>query len=230
MPAGAFAAPAAFLYTQFNHSFLAFFESGDAQARLLRHSCCALAFAAPRLLLLTSVPPTLVTTSDPCRSPRCPTFPMQLWSLPGGQRLATLAGARLPASCNGIYVSEDQRLMFVYCAPPEAASGGSGSGGSASSGSGSATAAAAVVPAAGGSVRVFDLLRGRQVAAVQAPPPPPPPDLPGCSNGAAAATPEARRAAAAAAALRHVSALYYDQPTHRLYTGTADGRVQAWGL
>lgn len=79
-----------------------------------------------------------------------------------------------------------------------------------------------------GGVRVFDLLRGRQVAEVTAPPPPPPGPLPGAATKADAR--EAQRAAAADAALCQVTAVLYDEASHRLYTGGADGRVQAWWL
>lgn len=156
----------------------------------------------------------------------------QLWSLPGGERLATLEGVRLPATCNGIYVSDCQRLMFLYSAPPEAASGGGGDGGDGTGELGpaaapaSAAAAAAAQAVESGSVKVFDLLHSRQVAAVKAPPPSPALGLPGC----AATVPRTHLEAAAAAALQHVTALFYDERTHRLHTGTAGGRVQAWGL
>ena len=44
--------------------------------------------------------------------------PLQLWSLQG-ERLASLAGTRLPraAAVNSVYVSNSQDLLFAYCAP-----------------------------------------------------------------------------------------------------------------
>lgn len=172
---------------------------------------------------------------------------LQMWSL-RGECLATLAGATLPASAvNLIYVSESQEALFIYC-PPEinSSAGNSSSGGNSSSstsdsrpaaagpqapeadgltesgrgvGAGGASASSGSSAAGQGCIRVYDLLRGCQVALVQQAAPAP---------GSGCATQGARQAAVAA--LRHISALFYDEDTHRLYTGSADGRVQAWGL
>lgn len=80
--------------------------------------------------------------------------------------------------------------------------------------------------AALGCIRVYSLLTGRQVAVIQQRLPwkeqrPWPPS---------AARRQERLAAAAAAALKHVTSLLFDEHTHRLYTGTADGRLQSWAV
>ena len=158
---------------------------------------------------------------------------MQLWNF-AGERLATLPGVALPGAStnNTIYVSNPQDLMFVYCPPASTSSGGvdgavaAGSGGPVTGNSGPAA------PSGQGCIRVFDLQVGRQVALVQQQPQPQQGGEPGSKavEGHEAAAAGAAAARAAEAALQHVTGLYYDGSSHRLYTGTADGKVQAWAI
>lgn len=78
-------------------------------------------------------------------------------------------------------------------------------------------------PGSLGCVRVYSLLRGQQAAMVR--------PLPFADRDAAPGQRRAsiRRAAQAAAVLCRTTALFYDQHTHCLLTGTVDGTVQAWG-
>lgn len=166
---------------------------------------------------------------------------MQLWNFQG-ERLATLAGAALSTTANTVYVSNTQDLLFVYCppasstAPDSAPPGGLTAAGQQERGAADGRAGSAAQGSGGGRqdtthlgcVRVFDLLTGCHVAAVQ---------QPEQAGGAHPLGPAGSRrgghptaSAVAAAALKHVTALLYDQASHRLYTGTADGKVQAWGL
>lgn len=165
----------------------------------------------------------------------------QLWNFQG-ERLATLAGAALSTTANTVYVSNTQDLLFVYCppasstAPDSAPPGGLTAAGQQERGAADGRAGSAAQGSGGGRqdtthlgcVRVFDLLTGCHVAAVQ---------QPEQAGGAHPLGPAGSRrgghptaSAVAAAALKHVTALLYDQASHRLYTGTADGKVQAWGL
>jgi hypothetical protein len=78
---------------------------------------------------------------------------------------------------------------------------------------------------------VFDLQVGRQVALVQHRPQPQHADEASSkAAGAHKAAVAAATARAAEEALQHVTGLYYDGSTHQLYTGTADGKVQAWAI
>jgi hypothetical protein len=84
-------------------------------------------------------------------------------------------------------------------------------------------------------VLVFDLLAGKLVAAVGAQQQAPsgdaaPPQRCSACGGPSPPSPAAVAAAKAIAAMSHVTALFYDQQSHRLITGGADGRVHAWGL
>lgn len=182
----------------------------------------------------------------PLSSRRPTTGPLQLWSLQG-ERLASLAGTRLPspAAANNVYVSNSQELLFAYCAPSgdqlgAATSIGAVAGSDTEEEERAAAAAegprwwrqrleaggAAEEPGGQGSqqgaeesgrVLVFDLLTGRQVAALR------PPRTPGGAGKAAAA-------AAARAALRQCSTLFYCEASRRLYTGSTDGKAHAWAL
>ena len=170
----------------------------------------------------------------------------QLWSF-SGERLATLQGAALSAaaSMGTIYVTNPQDLLFFWCPPGEPSQAATGDGGGSAAATepgrpapaaGEGAQAAAAGPHAGdaaggaqmGCVRIYDLLHGRQVAAVQQRAQP----VLGPSSGGHGKLDlrAERRAAAAAAALKHVTALFYCEASHRLYTGTADGRVQAWAV
>lgn len=71
-----------------------------------------------------------------------------------------------------------------------------------------------------GCIKVFSLLTGQQVAIVKPPMP----------RGAKAAPRDVAAAAAARAALQQCSTLFYCEASRRIYTGTTDGKVQAWGL
>jgi hypothetical protein len=183
--------------------------------------------------------------SAPCR--------LQLWSLEGRQ-LATLQGAALSTTANTVFVSDQQDLLFVYCPPSSSTTLTTGS----TAAVGSTAADVGSIPArqggtsvapeqqqddgrAGrsatkpvphqGCVHVYDLLTGRQVATVQhhielggqAPPA-------WQRSSSARSSRDVPATSAAAASLRQVTALFYHQASHRLYTGGADGRVQAWGL
>ncbi len=164
------------------------------------------------------------------------------------------------SAASTVYVSNGQELLFVYCPPGSVDSSAGSSlkphaaGGGAAQAAAAAAAAAAAGPAdearwwewsdeaaqqhgaqqqqqqqqaaAGelpsGCIKVFDLLSGRQVAVVQ-------PPLPWSGRGKPALR-DAVAAAAARAALQHCSTLFYCEASRRIYTGTANGKVQAWAL
>ena len=192
-----------------------------------------------------------------CRPTACLPLlvPMQLWDF-RGNCLATLAGAWLPSSsaASTVYVSNGQELLFVYCPPGSVDSSGNSSLKPHAAGGGAAQAAdaaaagavdearwwewsdeaaqqhsaqqqqqqAAAGEASSGCIKVFDLLSGQQVAVVQ-------PPLPWSGRGKPALR-DAVAAAAARAALQHCSTLFYCEASRRIYTGTANGKVQAWAL
>ena len=242
VPAAEFSAPSAFIHLSFNSTFLAFWQTGDAQVRIMwglggwgwggggAAGCRAGQRRGPLPgpqachVALPARPHLPLARLDPLPH----LLPLQLWSLEG-EWLASLPGAALPtaAAINTIFVGNQQNLMWVY-SPPGSTAGAAAAGG----------ASAAARPFVGrseeegeeeqqqqqqqqGCVQVFDLRSGRQVATVTARQRPP---------GGGRGKQQARAAAASVAAMRHLSALFYDEQSHRLYTGTADGRVQSWSL
>ena len=85
-----------------------------------------------------------------------------------------------------------------------------------------AAAAAAAAAEPTGCIKVFELLKGRQVAVMKAPKP--------WSGRGNPAPRDAAAAEAARSALRQCSTLFYCEDSRRIYTGTAHGKVQAWAL
>lgn len=144
---------------------------------------------------------------------------LQLWSFTG-ELLATLAGAALPAAAGAatIYVSERQEAMCVACPPAKSRTP------AAAAPSAPGEAAAASEPGSLGCVRVYSLLSGQQAAMVR------PLPFAGPDASPAEKRESIQRSVQAAAVLHRVTALFYDQHTHRLLTGTVDGTVQAWGV
>lgn len=173
---------------------------------------------------------------------------MQLWSF-DGQRLASLAHAVLPdaAAINSVYISEAQDLAFIYCRPGPSSRGGEQATANAATAEEGAAAEADAADAAAaasagaeahggngqgrdstalGCIRVYSLLTGHQVAWIQQQRAQQE-QRQGVPGGGGR---QARMAAAGAAALKHVTSLLFDEHTNRLYTGTADGRLQSWGV